>query len=406
MKLDFLELKNIGGDFVNIENALNAPKSYFGRHLPAVSVSKLTDGAKYHITSYLNGLRLFVVPDKLAARNAVEKLNGMKQDCAVYISERDDTLLNAKNISQVSMSERLNALSRLIDGKAEVAVITAEGLLQKYPSTELFSKLQTKLAVDYEIPPQTLADKLARAGYRRVDTVSEEGEFALRGDIFDIYPMGRQNPVRINFFDDFVESIKQFELASMTSACDYSEITIAPASDILVDEKSLREIAEKSGDNQMPPQAQSIYRELAESVTVGACTAELVWLRPFLSSAQSSIFDYFNENAVIVFDEPKVVWEKLDLCQKEHKSRVTTLLSAGEIAPIHSNAIFTTDSILKRLETFRLLSLSSLNISNPLFKPTAVFSPNSRPVTKYYLDTAALIADLRVYLLNGFKVVL
>lgn len=403
MKLDFLELKNVGGDYKGIEDALNAPQSNRGRKA-AISVSKLTDGAKHHITSFLKEMRLFVVSDKLAARNAVEKLNGMKKGCALYISERDDTLLNARNITQTSMAERITALSRMIDGRLDVAVITAEGLLQKYPNLELLRKLQTTLAVDDEIPPQNLADKLAKAGYTRVDTVSEQGEFALRGDIFDVYPTGRENPVRINFFDDFVESIKQFELATMTSNSDLDEITVAPASDILADEKSLQDL--RKAGQVLSTQAQSIFNELKERASVGACPSELVWLRPFLSSAQATIFDYLRNDTIIVFDEPKVVWEKLDLCQKEHKSRVASLLEVGEIAPQHSKAIFTTENILSRLEEFRLLSLSSLSMSNPMFKPTAVFSPNSRPVTKYYLDTTALVADLRVYLMNGFKVVL
>ncbi|MDD4839568.1 MAG: CarD family transcriptional regulator [Clostridia bacterium] len=406
MKLDFLKLQNIGGVFSNIENAINAPKSYLYRHLPAISILKLTDGAKQHLTSALTGTRLFVVADRLAARNAVEKLNGMKENSAVYLSERDDTLLNIKSISKASLSDRINALSKLVDGTAEIVVVTAEGLLQKYASPNLFSELQVRLSLDTEIAPQDLADKLSRAGYTRVDTVSEEGEFALRGDIFDVYPMGRQHPIRINFFDDLVESIKQFELNTMTSNREFGELTIPPASDILVDEKSLREIAGKGSSEGISPQAQSVLSELTSRASVGACPAELVWLRPFLKCAQSSVFEYLTSGGIIVIDEPKVVREKLELCQKEHESRVQSLLSAGEIAPEHKNAIFFMDSILQSLEDFRLMSLSSMSTTNPLFKPTAVFTPDCRPVTKYYLDTTALVADIRVYLLNGFKVVL
>lgn len=400
MNLDFLKIENIGGEFQKIKNSLSTD----GYFRPRVSVNKLTDGAKHHITSFLDGLRLFVVSDKLAARNAVERLNGVVKNSAVYLSERDDSLLNVKNISRESMSERLNALLTLAKGEPKVVVVTAEGLMQKYPSPALFSSMCLKISKEGIIEPQNLTKLLSKSGYQRVDTVSERGEFALRGDILDVFSEGADKPVRISFFDDLIESIKEFEPESMASINELDEIVLPPASDILIDEKSLIALSKRDLKG-IPLQAQILMRELNEKAAVGACPPELSWLRPFIPSMNFSVLDYLRD-ATVIFDEPKVVFEKLELCKKEHESRVKSLLEAGEIAPEHKEGIYYPEQIFKRLDAFKLMSLSSLTLSNPIFKPSFTFSPVCRPVTKYFLDNAALVQDIRTFLMNGFKIVL
>ena len=399
MLTDFLKPENIKGAFLEIQNALSSD----GAQKPRVSVFKLTEGAKHHIVSYLKNTRLLVVPDKLAARNTVEKLNAVREGSAVYIAERDDTLLNVKNVSQQSLYERINALSALVERSADTAVVTAEGLLNKYPSPKLFLELCVRLEKDMSIAPQTLSDMLARSGYRRVEAIFERGEFSLRGDILDVFPFNREFPCRVDFFDDFIESVKEFELETMKPRAELETLFIAPASDILADKKSVEELSDRA--HELTGKAKSVLLELKEKAVAGACPPELVWLRPFLPAAQSSVLEYFLDG-VVAFDEPKIVYEKLALYEKEHQSRVKSLLLSDEISARHADAVFTAAQITEKLKNFKLLSLSSLALSNPLFEPTAVFSPVTRPVTKYYLDPAALVSDIKTYLINSFKVVL
>ncbi len=404
MNKDFLKFENIGGTLKQFQTEIRKNSTYKGRQFPAVSLFKLTDGAKNHIISQIDGQKLLVVADKLQARNMVDHLNGIEEGSAVLIAERDDTLLNVKTISNENLSERIHALSKLLSHEAKIGVVSAEGLLQKYAEPKLFEKMQISISKGDAFGLENLLNKLAQSGYSRQERVGEFGDFSVRGDIVDIFPMGEKSPVRISFFDDEVEEIKLFDLETMSSKSELEKIFISPASDILVDENALADIVEN--DEQMPDHAKFIFRELQTRTNVGACPSGLVWLRPFLKTAQSSILEFFEKGSVVIFDEPKLVYEKLGLLMQEHESRVKALLEEGEISAKHKDAIFDVETVFKKLNDFKLLSLATFNTTNQIFKPTEIFNLNARPVTKYYLDTKSLIVDVRNYVINNFKVIL
>lgn len=368
--------------------------------LSAVSVLRVCEGAKVHIISQIPTKKLVVCSDSLGAKSLFRKLKGwgIKVD---YLPYRDDVLIARKSFSSQNVRERICTLSDMACGDFDVVVTSADSLLQLFPKKELVKEFSVTVAKEDLISPQALADRLALAGYKRQTMIADAGDFAVRGDIVDVYSTNG-TAYRINFFDELVEDIKVIDVETMLSSNDVESVRFAPASDVILSEKDYDDAREKL----------DFYRdvkyaaEAKERLSVGACDPSLVWALPFMQGATAPIFDYLDKTDVIVFDEPKVVCDKLQILIKEFDGRIKNLLEGGEILACHKDVYITLSEIRRRLMFVRKLSFCALSLNNQLFEPKYIIEPKTKPVTKYYLDPQTIVQDLRTFVLNGTKTLL
>lgn len=368
--------------------------------LSAVSVLRVCEGSKVHIISQIPTKKLVVCSDSLGAKSLFRKLKGwgIKVD---YLPYRDDVLIARKSFSSQNVRERTCTLSDMACGDFDVVVTSADSLLQLFPKKELVKEFSVTVAKEGLISPQALADKLALAGYKRQTMIADAGDFAVRGDIVDVYSTNG-TAYRINFFDELVEDIKVIDVETMLSSNDVESVRFAPASDVILSEKDYDDAREKL----------DFYRdvkyaaEAKERLSVGACDPSLVWALPFMQGATAPIFDYLDKTDVIVFDEPKVVCDKLQILIKEFDGRIKNLLEGGEILACHKDVYITLSEIRRRLMFVRKLSFCALSLNNQLFEPKYIIEPKTKPVTKYYLDPQTIVQDLRTFVLNGTKTLL
>ena len=105
------------------------------------------------------------------------------------------------------------------------------------PSYSIFKDSIVKISVGEEYDQNALIHQLKEIGYRKVTQVQTQGEFSLRGDILDIFEISQLEPFRIEFFGDEIDGIRSFEVETQLSKENQTELTIFPASDILLREK-------------------------------------------------------------------------------------------------------------------------------------------------------------------------
>ena len=393
-----LQLQNLGEKLSSL-NGMGA-KRLTDEKLSAVSVLRVCEGAKVHIISQIPTKKLVVCSDSLGAKSLFRKLKGwgIKVD---YLPYRDDVLIARKSFSSQNVRERTCTLSDMACGDFDVVVTSADSLLQLFPKKELVKEFSVTVAKEDLISPQALADRLALAGYKRQTMIADAGDFAVRGDIVDVYSTNG-TAYRINFFDELVEDIKVIDVETMLSSNDVESVRFAPASDVILSEKDYDDAREKL----------DFYRdvkyaaEAKERLSVGACDPSLVWALPFMQGAIAPIFDYLDKTDVIVFDEPKVVCDKLQILIKEFDGRIKNLLEGGEILACHKDVYITLSEIRRRLMFVRKLSFCALSLNNQLFEPKYIIEPKTKPVTKYYLDPQTIVQDLRTFVLNGTKTLL
>ena len=393
-----LQLHNLGEKLASLQGL--SAKRLADDKLSAVSVLRVCEGAKVHIISQLPAKKLVVASDSLGAKSLARKISswGVKVD---YLPYRDDVLIARKSFSAQNVRERMNTLADMASGDFDVVVTSADSLLQLFPKKELVQKYCVRVSKEDVVSPQTLADRLTLAGYKRQSMIADPGDFAVRGDIVDVFGIDSV-AYRINFFDELVEDIKVIDVESMLPSNEAESVRFAPASDVLLDESDYENALERLSfypDNKYALEAK-------ERLSVGACDASLVWATPFLQSATSCIFDYLDGCDVVIFDEPKVVCDKLNILLKEFDGRIKNLLEGGEILPCHKDVYLPLIEIKRRLMFVRKMSFCALSLNNQLFEPKYIIEPKTKPVTKYYLDPQTIVQDIRNFVLNGTKVLL
>ena len=133
------------------------------------------------------------------------------------------------------VSERLATLFELPTVKRGVLVVPVTTLLQRLPPTHFVQRQSLVLEVGQPFDIAAERERLVAAGYRAVDTVAERGEFAVRGSLVDIYPMGAGNPVRIDLFDDEVDTLRLFDADTQRTLSEVSAVRLLPARETPLD---------------------------------------------------------------------------------------------------------------------------------------------------------------------------
>ena len=176
---------------------------------------------------------VLVCATELIAQRCAQDIQRLTGLGCVCLPPRDLQFSRAAS-SRESTWQRLAALDQLAHGQARVLCISLDSLIHRCPTKNAFLEAEIRLAEGERHPPARLADQLLAAGYERVAMVEGQGQFALRGSILDVYPPNAQDALRIEFFDDEVDSVRRFECISQRSIAKVKNARIAPATECLV----------------------------------------------------------------------------------------------------------------------------------------------------------------------------
>src|SRR6185369_8822024 len=194
---------------------------------------------------------------------------------------------------------RLATLARLPQLQRGLLLISAETLLQRLPPTDYIDARAFDLAAGQTFSMRRVSEQLARAGYQLVGQVSAPGEFALRGSLFDVFPMGYAQPLRIDLFDDAIDSIRHFDPDTQRSLDALPRLKLLPAREFPLDEDSCREFRRRyrtrfEGD----PTRSPVYRGLKPN----AAPAGIEFYLPLFFETTASLFEYLPRRAVLALD--------------------------------------------------------------------------------------------------------
>jgi transcription-repair coupling factor (superfamily II helicase) len=198
-----------------------------------------------------------------AARLFGSDAGGGQGGDAVYFPAPVLSPYQEAEISLLVRAEESRAVDRIVRGLAATVVTTPRALFRRLPRGESFAPAALTVRPDEEHPIDQLVLHLMRWGYRRSDLVFEVGQFAVRGGVFDVFPPGRELPMRLDLFGDTVESIRTFDAESQRSLDTVGELHLLPLSLFPQGEKEAWRVADLLAEQAGP----SIGRETAERVT-------------------------------------------------------------------------------------------------------------------------------------------
>ena len=212
------------------------------------------------------------------------------------------------------LEERALALWRLAEGHGQLVLLTARSLLQRIIAPDDVRQSVVRIGVGEELPLEELIDHLLSIGYVRSDPVGSIGEFSLRGGILDVFPpstgIGTQEnggaeprPVRLEFFGDEIESIREFDADTQRSTAELKETLITPMRDERVAGGPLKEWAAAARHHWSDERYNRALRDRTVIADEGEEFPGWEYLLPLTRPLTRSAFDYLG-GAILVIDEP------------------------------------------------------------------------------------------------------
>ncbi len=320
-----------------------------------------------------------------------------------------DILLHKSGVNLSAVQERVAALSAWIRKKADVLIVTPESLLRYLPHKKSFEDSIIRLSEKEVISPEILASKLSRAGYRKEVRAEEKGSFAVLGDIVEIFPIDSALPIRAAFEFDTVESLRQFQPDTMSGGAKLKRIIIPPSTDFItdiLDKNDVLEAIRKAKGMQSQKAAsrtEQIISDIALRLEINEKDAALSWLIPFVRKNLSTLFDYLSEDTLIIYDEPKQLFDALNAESVKHREKALRLAESGETLRAHLNAELSVEEASAKISGYCSLGFSNYTAGQSGGERGS-FVLDSTNLPSYFKDINLLIKDIYDYKSRGYEI--
>ena len=269
-------------------------------------------------------------------------------------------------VSNDLKTERINTIASIINNKPKIIITHLQALLKPLISKDIFSNYIINLSVGKEINRNKFIQNLIFNGYIKTPMTSSTGDFSVRGEVIDIFPVFSEKPIRINFFDEEIEKLRYFDSLTQISNNDIKDIDIYPLNELVYDNY----IKEQAINNIKGIAQEKVLESIYEDIENHENDERINKFIYYFYSDVCNILDYI-EDFTIMYDEfSKIneVYEKLQIdinyLKEERKNvknnKILYLLDINNIFNKHRKEIYLSD-ILQNLKGVKLDVLININ---------------------------------------------
>lgn len=279
-------------------------------------------------------------------------------------------------------ADRLATLSALQQPpkRGELILTTVAAITQRTLTPFRIRQLATTLAAGQRIDRDALAELLVSNGFSRVDTVADQGEFAVRGGILDLFPAGEETGLRVDFFGDEIESIRRFDPADQRSLGPAKALQLLPASETLLDEATIKRFRSAYRDLFG---GQSTGDPLYQAVSEGRRQAGMDHWLPLFEERLATLFDHIDPATPVL---------------RGHRTEATAETRFAAIADYHANRVA---AERESPGSYRPLAPETLYLTTSEWAGAS----SERPihiVTPFDVPPAATVIDLETFAARDF----
>ena len=403
------------------DNLVQALKSGKG----PLQVTGTLDSQKVHLMYELGeasafSWKLVVTYDDTRAKEIYDDLRSFTS--RVWLYPAKDLLFYSADIHGNLMArQRIAVLRRLMEDREGVVVTTMDGLMDHLLPLKYLREQSITVESGQVIDLDAWKERLIAMGYERVAQVDGMGQFSIRGGIVDIFPLTEEVPVRIELWDDEVDSIRTFDLESQRSVEQLENITIYPAAEVVLSadqlaagirrlekeektyEKALREQHKPEEAHRIHTIIGELRSGLDEGWRIGGLDAYIRYFCP----DTVSFLEYFPQGESVIFlDEPARLKEKGETVELEFRESMVHRLEKGYLLPGQTELLYPAAEILARMQKPYAVMLTGLDQKLPGMKVNQKFSIDVKNVNSYQNSFEILIKDLTRWKKEGYRVIL
>ena len=424
MKAMFAPLEELA-DYQSIRDVIKRKKNK-----GIISLTGCVDAQKLHLMRALSRdskVTLIVTYDELKAREIYEEYL-FYDPSTCYFPAKDLIFFQADVHGNELTRERVITMRRLYEGDP-VTIVTTYAALMNPVAVRTTEDSVLSYSVGDELKIKELSKKLVSLGYEKLPQVEGPGQFAVRGDIIDVFDLTEDNPFRLELWGDTIDSIRAFDVLTQRSIEDLDEVSIYPATEIILSEEELTEGIERiceEGEKYEEKLRKAFKTEEAHRVskTIKQLREEVLELS-LKVNLESYIRYFYEENknasllslpewieslteaeAYVFLEEPARLKEQGEAVWYEFTESYKHRLELGYCLPGQLNLLYTGAEIAAKLSRCNTLSMSTLSGDLGYFDASYKYDIGARNIASYNGSFEALSKDLEGYRKKKYQVML
>ena len=332
---------------------------------------------------------LILTYNEIQAKQLYEDLSYYNED-VVFFPKKEiityDYIAESKDLPY----ERIEALNKIVSKKKQIIITTIEAAIQKLPAKKSLYKNELKIKVGESYNLEEIKKKLVNLGYSRYDLIEGRGQFSVRGGIVDI-AVNNKTGIRVEFWGDEVDSIREFSISSQRSINEQKQVTIYPAHEYILEQET-EIICKKIKESNKNIKQKDILEEDIEQIKQGNYISKIDKYFDSFYEKQETIIDYINDEYCIFLDEiGKIEQREINLA-KDRENLEKALVEKEKIIPdtIINNLSF--EQISEKIEEKQLIYIEKQDTQSKIQAEKYKF--NYREINYYKSEIEGLFSDL------------
>lgn len=373
------------------------------------------------LINYFDAPGLIIVPGRSHAQKRLEDLRNFLPDRDVlFYPELEPIPFGSIAQSKELLAQRLIVLEKLIENPKAIVVAPVEALCQQLVPKEVFMRFTLQLVVGKVMPLEEIVTFVVKQGYERVEMVEGPGQFSVRGGIIDIFPQTREHPLRIELFDDEIDSIREFKVDTQRSLKKLQEVVIYPAHEMVVEKEQFsraaglieRDLVEhatrlrKLGKLEASAKLRGLTEEVIEKLRNQLFVEGLEYYFSYFYSEGSTLLDYLSRKAFVMMEEPLRQKEYVSIRTKEIMESHTHYLETGLALPRQGRGYVTYEKLQKALRSFHQVGFSVLPKQPAGLKPGNLVNFTGKSIPFFMSKADILVEEIRARRKKGISIVI
>ncbi|MBY7141611.1 transcription-repair coupling factor [Virgibacillus sp. NKC19-3] len=383
-------------------------------------VAGLSGSARSLLVSLINESAkkpiLLVTHQLVQAQQLYDDLAEFAGEDDVYLYPVNELIASEIAIASPELrSQRIDALTAWSKKQSGILIAPVAALKRILPPTDYFSTYQLRFTLGETIDIESYLSSFVDMGYVRQEMVAAPGEFSVRGGIIDIYPITEEYPIRIELFDDEIDSIRYFDAGTQRSLDKQKEVIVGPATELLLTEEDILSAAGRL-ENALAESLSKMTDAEGKEVLTETIEQDIARLRNaehfqemykyigFLYENPASLLDYLPSNGLIIFDEMNRIQETATNLDTEEAEWYGSLLESNQMV---RNSTFSFDwhSVWHHIHHQRLyMSVFLRHIPNT--QPQNIINLSSRAMQEFHGQMNLFKNELKRWEKGDYSVVI
>ncbi|MFR4765128.1 MAG: transcription-repair coupling factor [Paraclostridium sordellii] len=359
----------------------------------------------YSIFNDLKKQILYIANTDLEAKKVYEDLCFYMKDKVDYLSSQDIYFYHLDAKDRNDEARKLKVLLRMISKENTVIVTSVEAVLSKYVPKEVLKKNIFTYKIGDTIDIENISKKLVNLGYERVSKIEGFGQFSIRGGIIDVFSLEYDTPIRIELFDDEIESIRTFDVFTQKSIKKIKKCTITPSREFIYPENTEESLTRLEKDISKTAD-DDVYKSIENIKTKTYVEGVENYIDYMYTDENKSIFTYLKEDAVVFINDVSRLKERCENYINEFKENYKLNLERGLALKQQGNLLYHYSDLEYLAQGKKLILNMLLTKSIKDISVKSIVNFESREIPSFNGKLDILAEELTRLKYNGHKVVL